>query len=1225
MNPMAPEDPLVQLCTGCTVALDVSDYEPLQEIICPQCGTSCRVQRVYNQFAILEVLGEGGMGTVYKALDTSLNRYVAFKLLLREFCSDRRSLAKLEKEAKITASINHPNVVQVYSFGQDRGQFYMVMELIERGTLDNLMELQGRIAESQVLEVGIQVAHGLLAAHELGLIHRDIKPGNILFSDPHIAKISDFGLAALTDQSSDGSEIWGTPYYIAPEKLSKMPEDHRSDIYSLGATLFHALAGRPPYDAESSSTLALKHLKARAVSLQAFAPDVSDGTAFVINRMMNKDPEKRYQIYEELIEHMKYALDAHQAALELGSEARKERTIVETDEQQTFWGWATAAMLLIALVVAVGIFTFRDSIFKKPNSAAKEKTSVEAVVDAASAAIASGNPDSLDDRLKNAIRDSNNPKTTAILRYLYATALLVNGRDYEQPFLVLAEAGPYSTQSGEVKLARTMVDIGRRLSDRNAMVPVGEVDNLSANGPESIALLSYGLKNWRLGDAQNSIPFFERFLAGNPGDAEWIQTLRPVAEACLADAKLVAAARIDLNGASPEKKQTILKQLDALKAKPNSPGDLAELTVSAINELRSNLGAASPPPAAPPTPKPAAPQATPARTANTVFTVPGTIRLAEFNAGENVGFFDASLGNEGRAPGFSGNVDVALDGNNPIISHTEAGDWLKYDINVTSAGAYTMELKLASDGAGGTLHVEIDGANVTGTLTVPNTGGWTNWASIAVSDILLTPGQKVLKVCFDQPRPNGKHIGNAWSVALRLQTGGTITSTKPPETPAPAAPTGETEEEPDPVAAGPNGEMPVPQSILHLIFGDGMYTMADECYGKPGDQETFVFGVNFGSDTAVTIEGNKWRSHSEAVANGFYVGDAETWNKVAGARPIVDQDRLDMANSGLFRRAFQAGEGIHLKQPIPNGLYNIYFWIPEYRREQGKAPANSVELRLQSKVAATRVPFFQWWFKTVNQKLGPYQVTVQDGNLAIDLVTLTPGLISINGMAIYSVTRQTLTPQEPGPNSLLAHWKFDEQTGTTATDSGPNAQTGTFVKAPTRVGGPVGGAVHLDGSNGFVTADEKFFNGLKDQLTIAVWMRRTTQTDFGSLVSRKRTDRRTNLFFLMDGNANAFFARTTWAEYKTIAPATRLNEWTHLAAVMDGKRMLLYQNAVKLGDVPTQEAIRYEVSPLSVGAWHYGKAGMREFFNGDLDDLRIYTKALTDAEIVGLISKRTVK
>ncbi len=200
-----------------------------------------------------------------------------------------------------------------------------------RARLDDLMQLQSRIAELQVLHVGLQVASGLQAAHERGLIHRDVKPGNILFADAHTAKITDFGLALLAEHEAESrGEIWGTPYYIAPRSSTTSPRTSASDIYSLGGTLFHAVAGRPPFEAESASLVALKHLKSKAVSLQAFAPDVSSETAYVINRMLHKDPSQRYALLRGTdrplqVRHRHAHRQRRQAARRQAARRRRER------------------------------------------------------------------------------------------------------------------------------------------------------------------------------------------------------------------------------------------------------------------------------------------------------------------------------------------------------------------------------------------------------------------------------------------------------------------------------------------------------------------------------------------------------------------------------------------------------------------------------------------------------------------------------------------------------------------------------------------------------------------------------------------------------------------------------------------------------------------------------------------------------------------------------------
>ena len=182
-------DPPTQKCPACGTVVDVSDIEPLARIACPSCGEKFRVERAFDNFALLETLGVGGMGSVYKARDTRLDRFVALKILRKELSADPDEARRLEHEARATAAVNDPHVVQVFSSGTDHGQFYLVMELVDHGSLDDRMAEEGRVPELRVLETGIQVARGLRAAHEKGLIHRDIKPGNILYGSEHLAKI----------------------------------------------------------------------------------------------------------------------------------------------------------------------------------------------------------------------------------------------------------------------------------------------------------------------------------------------------------------------------------------------------------------------------------------------------------------------------------------------------------------------------------------------------------------------------------------------------------------------------------------------------------------------------------------------------------------------------------------------------------------------------------------------------------------------------------------------------------------------------------------------------------------------------------------------------------------------------------------------------------------------------------------------------------------------------
>jgi serine/threonine protein kinase len=301
-------EPTAQTCSACGTTVDTTEAEPLARIACPTCGKKIRVERTFDHFAVVETLGVGGMGTVYKARDMQLDRFVALKLLRRDLGAEEDYKARLRQEARIAAAVNHPYVIQVFDSGTDHGQFYVVMELVDQGSLDDLMALQPQLPEQRVLEIGIQVAKGLRAAHRRGLIHRDVKPANILFVDEHAAKIGDFGLASTATQRwAIGGVVWGTPEYVAPERLNNDPEDFRSDIYSLGATLFHAIAGKPPIEVSTNSATALLESKQRPLDLQTTAPDVSAATVEVLQRMIAADPAQRFSSYDDLVAELERA------------------------------------------------------------------------------------------------------------------------------------------------------------------------------------------------------------------------------------------------------------------------------------------------------------------------------------------------------------------------------------------------------------------------------------------------------------------------------------------------------------------------------------------------------------------------------------------------------------------------------------------------------------------------------------------------------------------------------------------------------------------------------------------------------------------------------------------------------------------------------------------------------------------------------------------------------
>lgn len=351
-----PSEAQTEPCPACGSILDVTGAHIFAERTCPVCGTQINVRRTFGHYELIAQVGHGGQGIVYRAVDNTLNRLVALKLLRTEYSSDPEFVTQFESEARVTASINHPNVVRVFSFGSGEGHVYLAMELVDRGTFDDLMEKLHRVPEGRALQVGIEIARGLKAGYEKGLVHRDVKPGNILFAEDGSSKIVDFGLAMFFEQSaSQTGEIWGTPYYLSPERLNRVQEDFRSDIYSLGATLFHAIAGRPPFEAEDASHVALKHLRSQAVSIQTFAPDVSNATAYVLNRTLLKNPADRPQSYDEFIEQLQFAREEALArASGGGGQQKKARLVLDDVGSQRATSWVTIAFLVI-LVVGLGV------------------------------------------------------------------------------------------------------------------------------------------------------------------------------------------------------------------------------------------------------------------------------------------------------------------------------------------------------------------------------------------------------------------------------------------------------------------------------------------------------------------------------------------------------------------------------------------------------------------------------------------------------------------------------------------------------------------------------------------------------------------------------------------------------------------------------------------------------------------------------------------------------
>lgn len=282
--------------------MDVSAVAPFTNVACPGCGALTRVKREFGPYVLLRRYAIGGMSLVFLAQDDTLGREVIVKILNETYSADERRIAAFEEEARITASFSHPHVVRVFTTGRAFDQFFIAMELVPGGHLERKIRDAGRIPEDEVLRLAIQIAEGLRSAQQAGLIHRDIKPGNILLDAHENVKIVDFGLSLVTKGgSAQATEIWATPYYVPPETIEGQAEDFRSDIYAFGATLYHALAGVPPCEEETMATDKLREAKRTVRSLRVVASDISPMTAEVVDRMMAYSAAFRFPSYDDLI------------------------------------------------------------------------------------------------------------------------------------------------------------------------------------------------------------------------------------------------------------------------------------------------------------------------------------------------------------------------------------------------------------------------------------------------------------------------------------------------------------------------------------------------------------------------------------------------------------------------------------------------------------------------------------------------------------------------------------------------------------------------------------------------------------------------------------------------------------------------------------------------------------------------------------------------------------
>jgi len=314
-----------------------------------------------DRYRLEAKLGSGGMSTVYLARDEVLDRPVAVKLMHREMTEQPDQLERFNQEARAVAKLSNPNVVAVIDAGEDNGRPYIVLEYVQGETLKQRISRVGALDATEAFAYGLEVAQGLGVAHEVGMVHRDVKPQNVLIDSTGRAKLTDFGISRqLNDEGVTATgRVIGTTDYVAPEQAMGKDVDPRSDIYSLGIVLYEMLTGDVPFEADNQIGVAMKHVNEPIPDIQVQRPDISAASARVVEKATAKDPDDRYDTIEEMSEDLQAALEVE--AIRAGGTTGEATSVLDAvppprRQVVTRQGspWPAVIMLLVALVIAAG-------------------------------------------------------------------------------------------------------------------------------------------------------------------------------------------------------------------------------------------------------------------------------------------------------------------------------------------------------------------------------------------------------------------------------------------------------------------------------------------------------------------------------------------------------------------------------------------------------------------------------------------------------------------------------------------------------------------------------------------------------------------------------------------------------------------------------------------------------------------------------------------------------
>ena len=264
---------------------------------------------IKERYEINDKVGSGDMADVYKAKDHNLNRFVAIKILKSEFNDDKNFVKKFQEEAQACAGLSHSNIVNIYDVGNEGDIHFIVMELVEGITLKNYIERKGKLEIKEAVGIAVQIAKGIEVAHLNQIVHRDIKPQNIIISKEGKVKVTDFGIAKAVNSNTITDEAVGSVHYLSPEQARGGYSDEKSDIYSLGVTMYEMLSGRVPFNGDNTVSVALLHIQSEPIPLRELDPEIPVSVERIVQKCMQKKPERRYLSAVDLIDDLRKSID----------------------------------------------------------------------------------------------------------------------------------------------------------------------------------------------------------------------------------------------------------------------------------------------------------------------------------------------------------------------------------------------------------------------------------------------------------------------------------------------------------------------------------------------------------------------------------------------------------------------------------------------------------------------------------------------------------------------------------------------------------------------------------------------------------------------------------------------------------------------------------------------------------------------------------------------------